>query len=321
MPVDYADVAMQAIFARDEIRSEIYETPLIPAKRIGKSNDAKVLFKAENFQVTGSFKIRGATNKMVACKDGARLITASSGNHGIASSYVAKKLSKDLTVVLSKNVNPMKFEKIRSYGVKVIVHGEENGQAEQYAKELASTQGYTYISPYNDLEVIAGQGTIGSEILERCKHVDNVFISMGGGGLISGIGSVIKTLSPQTKIFGISAINSKALVESIRAKRVVETEHLETLADAVSGGIDQDTVTLSLATAVVDRYVDCNEDEIRKAMVSLAFDENMIVEGSAALALAGYSKVAEELKGQTSVLVLCGSNLSKSSISNLLAEV
>ena len=224
--------------------------------------------------------------------------------------------------MLSRNVDPLKRERIEGYGVRVIIQGEENGEAEKYARELAATEeGYMYVSPYNDVDVIAGQGTIGLEILEQCEQgIDNVFIAMGGGGLISGIGSVMKTFRPGTKIWGVSAVRSRALAESIRAGRVVECEHLETLADAVSGGIDHDTVTLALAREVVDRYVDCGEEEIRRAMVTLAFEEGMVVEGAAALALAGYEAVAEEVRGQTSVLILCGSNLGKSTIASLVEE-
>ena len=139
--------------------------------------------------------------------------------------------------------------------------------------------------------------------------MDDVFISIGGGGLISGIGSVFKAFSPQTKIWGVSAVNSRALATAVEAGKVVEVEHAPTLADAVAGGIDDDTITLNIAKAVVDELIDCDEDEIKRALRQLAFQEKMIVEGAAALALAGYNKVAERLQGKTSVIVLCGANV------------
>ncbi|KAM5347403.1 hypothetical protein ACJ41O_010408 [Fusarium nematophilum] len=312
------ETAASAVQARARIRQHIYQTPLIPARKAGLAHAAKVLFKAENFQLTGSFKLRGAMSKMSAQAGDAHLITASSGNHGIGAALAAKTLSKNLTVVLPETVVPAKLEKIKSYGVEVILHGKETGLAEQHAQQLAASGAYTYVSPYNDQDIVAGQGTIGLEILEQCSQVDNIFISMGGGGLISGIGSVIKAFSPRTKIYGVSAINSKALAASMIAGRVVETEHLPTLAEAVAGGIDEDTITLPLASSVVDHIVGCDEREIVIALKALAFEENMIVEGSAALALAGFNKVVREVEGQTSVVLLCGANVDQTMVKSVI---
>lgn len=266
-----ARTAEDAKRAYDRIRSHIYETPLIPARLVGKAENSNVLFKAENFQLTGSFKLRGVMSKMSSVTAGGRLITASSGNHGIGAACASHTLGKHLTVVLPQNVVPSKLAKIQSYGVEVILHGAETGLAEQQAQHLASTGDYTYISPYNDPDIIAGQGTIGLEILEQCKRVGNVFISMGGGGLISGVGSVLKTKNPGVKVFGVSAINSKSLADSMHAGQVVETEHKGSLADAVAGGIDSDTITLPLAMAVIDQVIECDETEIQTALKDLAF--------------------------------------------------
>jgi threonine dehydratase len=311
MPLTTHEVAARAVQARARIRSHIYETPMIPARSVGKSTGASVLFKAENYQLTGSFKLRGATSKLSAAAGSERLITASSGNHGIGSAHAAKSLNRNVTVVLPETVPEAKLTKIRSYGVEVILHGGETGLAEQHAQTLAASGAYTYISPYNDIDIVAGQGTIGLEILEQCADAEtlNVFIAMGGGGLISGIGSVIKSFRPSAKIFGVSATNSMALAASMVAGRVVETEHKATLAEAVAGGIDEDTITLELATAVVDEAIECDEGEIAAALKRMVLEENMFVEGAAALALAGYDKVAERLKGQTSVIILCGGNV------------
>jgi len=308
MPLSLYEVAANAVQARNRIRDQIYQTPLIPAKKVGQDCSAKVLFKAENFQFTGSFKLRGAMSKISAHTAEGSLITASSGNHGIGAAFASQKLFRSLTVVLPETVVPSKLEKIKSFGVDVILHGSETGLAEQHAQQLAASGSYTYVSPYNDSDIIAGQGTIGLEILEQCAEVDNIFISMGGGGLISGIGCVTKAFSPSTKIYGIAATNSKTLAVSMAAGHVVETKHMPTLAEAVAGGIDEDTITLPLATAVVDHVIECDEGEIVTALKALAFEENMVVEGSAALAVAGFNKVARDLSGQTSVILLCGAN-------------
>jgi threonine dehydratase len=277
------------------------------------------LFKAENFQLTGSFKLRGALSKLSSLEG--RLITASSGNHGIGAAFASKVLSKDLTVVLSKTAVQEKLENIKLFGVDVILYGAETGLAEHRAHQLAASESYTYISPYNDADIIAGQGTIGLEILEQFNEVDNVIVSMGGGGLISGVGSVLKAFRPQTKIYGVCASNSKALAASIAAGRVVGTDHSPTLADAVAGGIDEDTITLSQAISVIDHVVECNEDEILRSLKDLAAQENMIVEGSAALALAGFNKVVSILTGQTSVILLCGGNVDRDFIAKVVCSV
>lgn len=292
MPATITETAASSVQARQRIRDLIYQTPLLPARVVGKDQKSSVLFKTENFQITGSFKLRGAMSRLTATEAGeARLITASSGNHGISVAYAAQKLGRDVTVVLPETVAESKLAKIRAYNVNVILHGAETGLAELHAQELARGEGggagYSYISPYNDPYIVAGQGTIGLELLEQCAQVDNVFVAVGGGGLMGGVGAVMKAISPRTKIWGVSASNTKALAESMVAGRVIETEHRETLADGVAGGMDVGSITLPLAIAVTDHVLAYEESEIRAAMKTMAFDDNMIVEGSAALALAG----------------------------------
>ncbi|KAF2029579.1 putative threonine dehydratase [Setomelanomma holmii] len=300
-----------AVQARTRTRDHIYQTPILPARHVGKDNGSTILSKAENFQHTGSFKFRGAMSKLPAPSSDTRLITASSGNHDIAAACAAETLSKAVTVVLPETVVQAKSKKIQAYGVNVVLNGAETGLAEQHAQHLAATQGYQYISTYNDPDIIAGQGTIGLELLEQCAQVDNVFVTVEGGGLISGIGSVMKACSPRTRIYGVAATNSKALAPSIAAGHVVETEHSYTLAGGVAGGMDIDSITLPLARAVVDQVIEYSEDEIRSALRTLGYDEGLVVEGSAALALAGYDKVAKEVADQSSVLVMCGGNLDR----------
>lgn len=311
--------AAASVRARGRIRNLIYETPLIPA-RMAAGTTAKLFFKAENFQHTGSFKIRGAAAKMTACAPGQKLVTASSGNHGIGAACAAQILQHDLTVTLPENVVAAKLEKIRSYGVNVVLHGAETGLAELYAQHLAAEKGYCYISPYNDPDIIAGQGTIGLELLEQAAAgIDVVYIAMGGGGLISGIAAVFKSFSPKTRIVGVAAENSQALALSMAAGKVVETTHLATLADAVAGSIDDDTITLALALAGVDDVITCNEAEIAEGLCHLAFGENMLVEGAAALAFAGYRKEAHKLKNQTAIVLLCGANYDEACLRQVLS--
>lgn len=303
------DTAAQSVRARQRIHPFIYETPLVPSRAIGRQTSSTVLFKAENLQLTGSFKIRGAASKMTSLPRDQRVITASSGNHGIGSAHAASAIGQKLTVVLPEIVKAAKLERIRSYGIDVILHGGETGLAEQHAQRLAMAERLVYVSPYNDPDIIAGQGTIALELLEQAERIDNIFVAMGGGGLISGIGSVLKSFSPHTRVIGVSAANSAALAASMQAGRVVETEHLDTLAEAVAGGLDEDSLTLGLAMAVIDEVVTCTEAEIEAAMRDLLVDEHMLVEGAAALALAGLRQIAAKCVGQTNVVLLCGGNV------------
>ncbi|MCZ4353805.1 pyridoxal-phosphate dependent enzyme [Roseovarius aestuarii] len=310
--------AAASVRARTRIAPMVYQTPLLPSRALGDRLDCDLRFKAENFQLTGSFKMRGAASKMTSLPKGQRLITASSGNHGIASSRAAALTGQDLTVVLPESVSRAKLAKIEAFGVNVNLHGPESGAAEAHAANLASSGDYTYVSPYNDAQVIAGQGTCALEMLDQAERIDNVFVAMGGGGLISGIGAVLKAFSPKTRVIGVAAQNSAALAESLAVGRIVETAHLDTLADGVAGGVDDDSLTLPLAMEVVDGVQTCTEDEIATALKLLAQDETLLVEGAAALALAGYLQLAETCRGQNNVVVLCGSNFDRAKIMPLV---
>ena len=311
--------AAQSVAARRRIGPALVQTPCLLSRGVS-AQGTELYFKAENLQRTGSFKLRGALAKLSALPTDAPVITASSGNHGIACSHAAKVTRHDLTVVLPESVAREKLAKIESYGVKTILVPGDAGRAEQHAQALAAKGAYVYVSPYNDELVIAGQGTIGLELLEQIPTIDNLFISMGGGGLISGIGSVIKAFSPQTRIIGVSAQNSAALAASMKAGRVVETEHLETLADGCAGGVDEGAITLPLAIEVVDEVVHCSEEQIAEAIRTLAWTEKMLVEGAAALALAPYRTSPAAYVGQVNVVVLCGANFDASVLGPVIGQ-
>lgn len=316
------DIAQASAAARKRIGSRIYNTPVIRSKIYGED----LYYKADNFQHTGSFKIRGAMSKLTKlletyAPDDLKLITASSGNHGIGASTAATELGLTMTVVLPTNVAPMKLDRIKAGGATALLEGAEAGASELHAQAHAEQDGFIYVSPYNDPDIIAGQGTIGLELLEAFadRQIDNIFISIGGGGLISGIGAAIKHASPKTKIWGVSAINSAAFDAALKMGHVVETEHLPTLADAVAGGIDEQTITLGIAGQMVDECLLCSEEDIERCFRILALDEGMVVEGAAALALAGYEQVRTSLKGQTSIVLLCGGNIDAQQARQLLA--
>lgn len=311
--------ASAAQAARLRTKGLIYETPLLPSRGLGDATGANLFFKAENFQHTGSFKLRGASNKLALLGPGVQAITASSGNHGIACSHAAVRTGAQLTVVLPECVAPAKAAKIRGYGTDVIIHGEHSGLAEAHARHLAQLRNITYISPYNDADIIAGQGTAGLEMLEQHPALDAVFISLGGGGLVSGIGSALKAARPGIKIYGVSATNSAVLAASIRAGHVLDVHHDETLADGVAGGMDQDALTLPIASVVIDELLWCSEDEIRNGLRAYAEQEHQIVEGAAGLALAGFLQVAHKWRSKEVAVVTCGSNYDATRIMAVLA--
>lgn len=299
------------------IKLLIHKTAVV-ASRMTLPSGTELHYKTENFQLTGSFKLRGASAKLSSLPTDRAVITASSGNHGIACSLAAQKTGHALTVVLPETAIAQKRQKIESYGTKVIIAGADASLAEVHARNLAEAEGQIYVSPYNDAEVIAGQGTIGLELLSQLPQIDNLFISMGGGGLISGIGAVLKSISPSTNIVGVSAQNSAALAASIEAGKVVETQHLETLADGVAGGVDEGSLTLPMATQVIDDIVHIDEDQIGQALRVLAWTENMIVEGAAALALAPVLLDPEKYADKVNVVLLCGANYDTDAIRKVL---
>ncbi len=305
--------AALSVAAQRRISPHLSPTPCLPT-RASLSPGTELIFKAENLQRTGSFKFRGALSKLTSLSTDTPIITASSGNHGLALSTAAQITGHRLSVVLPETVAREKRAKIEALGVETILHSNDSGLAEQHARALADRDGLVYVSPYNDETVIAGQGTLGLELLQQVPRLDVVFISMGGGGLISGIGSVLKAFSPQTRVIGVSAAHSAALDASIREGRVVEVTHRDTLADGCAGGIDEDTVTLGLARDVVDELVTCSEDEIADGVRAIAWEEKMLVEGSAGLALAPWRADPSRFAGLVSAVVLCGANFDTETI-------
>ncbi|MCE2915943.1 MAG: pyridoxal-phosphate dependent enzyme [Rubrivivax sp.] len=309
--------AARSVQARQRIRAAIRETPCV-LSRGGSDGQNRLAYKCENLQQTGSFKYRGAMAKLTSLPVDTPLVTASSGNHGLALATAARVMGHALTVVLPETVAREKLARIQALGVRTILHSRDSGLAERHARELAMVDGSTYVSPYNDPEVVAGQGTIGLELIEQMPELDTVYIAMGGGGLISGIGCVLKAFAPRTRIVGVSAVNSSAFAASLRAGHPVEIEHRATLADGVAGGFDPDTITLPLAAEVVDDLIDCTEVEIAAGIEQVAWTEKMLVEGSAGMALAAWTKDKGRRGTGSSVVLLCGANFDRGTIERIL---
>ncbi|MEM6887737.1 MAG: pyridoxal-phosphate dependent enzyme [Pseudomonadota bacterium] len=312
-------LAAQAITTRKRIGRAVVETPCI-LSRAAASGGGELYFKCENFQTTGSFKLRGAVSKMSLMPKETPLVTASSGNHGIACAHASRLTGHTLSVVLPETVSKAKLAQIERRGAIPILHPGDSGLAERHARKLAEKDGYAYISPYNDDAVMAGQATIALELLEQLSRIDRVYVSMGGGGLICGIGSVLKSFSPGTEIVGVGAENSAALAASMKAGKVIDIDHLPTLADGCAGGMDHDSMTFSLACEVVDRVMICSECQIENALRHLAWTETLLVEGAAALALAAYAADSPSPEGHVSVVLLCGANFDHSMLMPIIYQ-
>jgi threonine dehydratase len=299
--------------AHAAIRPHVPVSPLQASNALSAALGCNVLLKNEHLQPTGSFKIRGATNKIRLLGTAARqagVITASTGNHGQAVARAAAHASVPVTVYVAAATAPPKMNAIRAVGAELVIVNGPPIEAELLARRAAGEQGKTYISPYNDFDVMAGQGTVGMELVEQAPGLDAVFISVGGGGLIGAVGTTLAKLSPRTRVIGVWPENSPCLLRAMQAGTVVDVEEKETVSDGTAGAIEPGSVTLPVCMEVIDDTVTVTEAEIGNAMRMLAEHEHWIVEGSAGVALAGLVKCAASFRGRTVAAVLCGRNIS-----------
>jgi threonine dehydratase len=302
------ELARAVELAEARIRPWILETPL-------ESSPLGAHLKLENLQHTGSFKARGAFSKLLTLptRSGSReVIAASTGNHGAAVAYAAGKLGWRARIVVPVGADPGKLDRIRALGGELEVQGNDSALAERYARQLAEREGLVYVSPYNDLDVIAGQGTTGVELGRQLSHVDAVFIALGGGGLLAGVAAWLKQRWPDLTVVGCSPENSAVMIHSIRAGRILELESRPTLSDGTAGGIEADAITFALCRDLADEYLTLSEAEIRAAMQRVLETSGYRVEGAAGVAVAGYLRQAERWRGRTAVAILCGGNVAPS---------
>ncbi len=301
--------------AERRIRPYVRETPLEYSFYLSEMVGCNVFLKLENLQFTGSFKARGAVNKLLTLSADERangVVTASTGNHGMAVAYGLRRLGLEGVVYVPENVSSQKLEMLARYGVAVKFHGRECAEAESYAREEGRRRGAVYISPYNDPQVVAGQGTMAVELLRQMDHVDVVFASVGGGGLISGIAGFLDEASARTRVVGCLPQNSPTMLESIKAGRIVESRILPTLSDGTAGGIESGAITFDLCRRYVDDWALVTEDEIQEAMRLIFERHRLVIEGAAGVSVASFLR-AQDLFGDDPeanvVLILCGGNV------------
>jgi len=306
--------------AYSRIKSQIRNTPLQYSNALSNDSNAEVFLKLENFQVTGSFKARGASNKLRILFDQGhkQIVTASSGNHGSAVANAANTLGMDALIFLPRIVSEAKLKKIQSFGAKTKLVGNDSGDAEVAAREYAEKHKLLYLSPYNDEDVIVGQGTIGHEILMEQGGMDAVFIAVGGGGLISGVGTYLKEVNQECEIIACSPENSAAMHHALEIGKIEKIQHLETLSDGTAGALEEGSITFDYCQSVVDRSILVSEAEIQNAMKIFMDQHQMLIEGAAGVALAAFDRVKEEYKGKTITILLCGGNISNKTLLKVL---
>jgi threonine dehydratase len=319
------------VAARRRLRDVAIHTPLEASPRLAEeSGAAEVRLKLELLQPAGAFKTRGAHNKvaLVAAasrEDGpeVRLVTASSGNHGIAVAHAAARHGMRLTVLVGASVSPAKLERLRaleSDRCVVEIFGRDTDDAEGEARRRDTEGIAVYVAPYNDPDVIAGQGTIGAEILDDWPACDALVVPIGGGGLISGIGLWAKAVSPGLRLVGVQPSASPPMYAYLSTGSTKPMPIAPTLADGVAGNIERDSITWRMCRQLVDEVVVVDEEQIADAMAWLASEHHLMVEGSAALPVAALRARLGGLAGRRAAAVLTGRNVEPSLLAAIIAR-
>jgi threonine dehydratase len=308
--------------ARRRIAGLAMRTPLPPSPELSRRAGVPVLLKPEFVQPSGSFKLRGAASRMTkALADGPvpGFVTFSTGNHARAVAWVATRLGVAATVCVSRRVPPDKVRALRRLGATVVVEGASQDEAGEVARGLEREHGLVMVHPFDDPAVIAGQGTIGVELLEDSGDLEAVLVPLSGGGLIGGIAAAVKARRPAVRVIGLSPVGGAAMVESIRAGRPVEVEEADTLADSLNGGIGLDNAhTFGLVRDLVDDLVLVEEAAIARGLLAALKWERYVLEGAAAIGLAAVIAELVELSGP-SALILTGRQIGLETLASLAA--
>lgn len=297
--------------ARIRIADIIEKTPLDFSQTLSTLSQNQIYLKLENLQRTGSFKIRGAFNKMstLTHEEKARgVIAASAGNHAQGVAYAAKWMGVPCTIVMPTVASLSKVEATRKYGAQIVLHGQDYDEAFAKAQSIKEATGATYIHAFDDEMIIAGQGTIGIEVLEQLPDLEAIVVPMGGGGLISGIAIAAKTLKPDIRIIGVEAKGAAGFKNSLAANRIEELTHVATIADGIAvkrPGI----LTFDAVKTYVDDVVLVDDEEIARAMVVLIERSKVVSEGSSAAGIAAAITKKLPFENKKTAIILSGGNV------------
>ena len=306
------------IEARERLNTVITKTKLIHSSIFSNETGNEVYIKPENLQRTGAFKIRGAYNKIAKLTEEEKkrgVIAASAGNHAQGVALAAQKLGIKAVIVMPKHTPLIKVEATRRYGAEVILTGEVYDEAYEYAKKLQEKEGYTFVHPFNDEDVIEGQGTIALEVLEELPDADIILVPIGGGGLISGIASAAKLKNPLIKIIGVEPEGAASALEARKSHHVVELDEANTIADGTAVKKIGD-ITFDYIEKYVDDIVTVSDYELMAAFLVLVEKHKIVAENSGILAVAGLKKL--NVTGKKIISIISGGNIDVLTISSMI---
>ena len=297
--------------AHKSISPYINYTPLIHSLALSKN--LEVYLKLECLQVTGSFKLRGATNKLLSLTNEQKnkgVIAVSTGNHGKGVAHAAKQIGIKSTIFMSSMVPEHRKKAIESIGAKVEIIGNNSDEADLYAREFAKRNNITLVHPFDDLDVIAGQGTVGLEMLEAMPDIDSVIIPTSGGGLIGGIALAIKLQKPNVKIIATSMKRGPSMYESLKAGKPVDVKEEETLADCLGGSIGlENQYTFGICKDVIDDFILIDEPKIAEGIKFNFEKHKLVTEGAAATSIMAVKDQLSSHFGKNTICLLCGGNI------------
>jgi len=301
--------------ANETLKKYLSPTPLVRNEWLSKKYGCNVFLKLENLQPVGSFKLRGATNMMANLSEEDRkkgVVAVSAGNHAQGVAWAAQKFGIEATIIMPIATPIVKIANTEALGAKVILHGENVDESFAYAKEYLEKNNKVFVHPFNDLNVIYGQGSIGFELRDQIDHVNFLFGSIGGGGLMSGVGFVAKEFFPNTTIVGSQSTGANSMIKSLQQGTLMESETVQTFADGIK--VKKPELSMyELLDAIVDEAVHVSDDKVAMSVLDLMEHARLIAEGAGAINLAAFNELYEKsprrFKGKNIVLLICGGNI------------
>ena len=310
--------------AKQRISPYITRTPLVYSPALSEMTGANIYIKMENLQAIGAFKVRGAANKILGLSESQKekgVSTFSTGNHGMAVAYIADRLNVKATVCMSKNVPDVKVKAISRYNPTILQNWDSQDAAGVYCYELQEKEGVTVIPPFDDKEIICGQGTMSLEILEDCPEIDTAIVPLSGGGLISGVTLGFKLTVPGVKVIGVSQERAAVMIESLKAGRPVEMPEEPTLADSLLGGIGLDNkYTFDIVRDYVDETVQVGEEDISKGIAYIMENHHVIAEGASATGIAYALRSGAIKKGSNVAIIVTGNGISMETVKQIVND-
>ena len=309
--------------AQERIKDVVVETPLAFAPYLSEISECDVYLKKENLQVTGAFKIRGAYNRVASLSDKERqcgVIAASAGNHAQGVALSANEFDIKAVIVMPESTPLTKVNGVKHFGAQVILHGLNYDEAYAYATTYAKKNSLTFVHPFEDEEVIAGQGTVALEILNKAQDFDAIIIPIGGGGLIAGMSEAIKAINPKIEVIGVSAAGAPAFKDSYEKKEAVDSLSVRTIADGIAVR-DTSDITLQYALKNVDKIISVDDEEIASAILYLLEKQKLVVEGAGAVGVAAliHNKIPN-IKKKKIAIVLSGGNMDVTLLSVIIEK-